>query len=285
MDQHEAVPELRERPDEGEVRRHRGCGEGATEGDATQRPQPGAALGHQRGPDDRHERGEEDRLPGQRGQGDRDAGPPPTPSRRRQEREGEQEHHRGLLARTPGGVGDDARDAHQQPGGDDAGQPVLVQVAAEEVDDPHADHREHQEEHPHAEQVVGADQPGRGRPEPGDQVRQRPGAVHHADVRRHPVGDLLPGVRVEAEVAGEVPVEAVDDEHPGRRGGDPDADHIGSAHQEAGSRSTSTGAWSEAPCPARSSRSMNAWVTRPASEGEPRMKSMRRPRFRSKRCR
>ena len=51
------------------------------------------------------------------------------------------------------------------------------------------------------------------------------------------------------------------------------------------SRSTTTGAWSEAPWPARSSRSMKACVTRYANDGEPSTKSMRMPRFRSNRCR
>ncbi len=50
-------------------------------------------------------------------------------------------------------------------------------------------------------------------------------------------------------------------------------------------RSTTTGAWSEAPLPARSSRSMNAPVTRSANGAEPSTKSIRRPRLRSKRCR
>ena len=51
--------------------------------------------------------------------------------------------------------------------------------------------------------------------------------------------------------------------------------------------STTTGAWSDGePVPwagSRSSRSMNAPVTRPASEGEQRAKSILRPRSRSKR--
>ena len=51
------------------------------------------------------------------------------------------------------------------------------------------------------------------------------------------------------------------------------------------SRSTTTGAWSEAPCPARSSRSMNAPVTRSASGGVASTKSIFRPRSRSKRWR
>ena len=51
------------------------------------------------------------------------------------------------------------------------------------------------------------------------------------------------------------------------------------------SRSTMTGAWSQAPLPARSSRSMKAPVTRSASDGVPRTKSIRMPRLRSKRCR
>ena len=51
------------------------------------------------------------------------------------------------------------------------------------------------------------------------------------------------------------------------------------------SRSTITGAWSLAPLPARSSRSMKAPVTRAAKDGLPRTKSMRMPRLRSKRCR
>jgi hypothetical protein len=43
--------------------------------------------------------------------------------------------------------------------------------------------------------------------------------------------------------------------------------------------STSTGAWSLGALPFRSSRTISAWVTRCASAGEPRMKSMRMPRF------
>ncbi len=50
-------------------------------------------------------------------------------------------------------------------------------------------------------------------------------------------------------------------------------------------RSTTTGAWSEAPCPARSSRSMNAPVTRGANEGVASTKSIFSPRSRSKRWR
>ena len=50
-------------------------------------------------------------------------------------------------------------------------------------------------------------------------------------------------------------------------------------------RSTMTGAWSLAPVPPRSSRSISAPVTRAANAGEPSTKSMRMPRFRSKRCR
>ena len=50
-------------------------------------------------------------------------------------------------------------------------------------------------------------------------------------------------------------------------------------------RSTITGAWSLAPLPARSSRSISAPVTRVAKAGEPSTKSMRIPRLRSKRCR
>ncbi len=50
-------------------------------------------------------------------------------------------------------------------------------------------------------------------------------------------------------------------------------------------RSTITGAWSEAPLPARSSRSMNAPVTSFAKPGFPSTKSIRIPRLRSKRCR
>ncbi len=49
--------------------------------------------------------------------------------------------------------------------------------------------------------------------------------------------------------------------------------------------STRTGAWSDAPFPARSSRSIEAPVTRAASGGEASTKSMRIPRFRSNRCR
>ena len=49
--------------------------------------------------------------------------------------------------------------------------------------------------------------------------------------------------------------------------------------------STITGAWSLAPVPARSSRSISAPVTRVAKAAEPSTKSMRIPRLRSKRCR
>ena len=49
------------------------------------------------------------------------------------------------------------------------------------------------------------------------------------------------------------------------------------------SRSTMTGAWSLAPLPLRSSRSISAPVTRPASAGEPSTKSMRMPSRRGKR--
>ncbi len=67
------------------------------------------------------------------------------------------------------------------------------------------------------------------------------------------------------------------------------ADHGGDHRQSPGgglySRSTTTGAWSEAPSPARSSRSTKPCTTRAARDGEPRTKSMRMPRLRSKRWR
>ncbi len=43
--------------------------------------------------------------------------------------------------------------------------------------------------------------------------------------------------------------------------------------------SMTTGAWSLAPLPLRSSRSIQAWSTRAASASEARMKSIRSPRF------
>ncbi len=64
----------------------------------------------------------------------------------------------------------------------------------------------------------------------------------------------------------------------------PSLDHdasLGGSHQSASS--AITGAWSEAPLPLRSSRSIIAPVTRAASAGEARMKSIRIPSFFGKR--
>ena len=60
---------------------------------------------------------------------------------------------------------------------------------------------------------------------------------------------------------------------------------IPSSRELCQSRSTITGAWSDAPLPARSSLSMKASVTRLARGGDPRTKSIRMPRFRSNRWR
>ena len=64
-----------------------------------------------------------------------------------------------------------------------------------------------------------------------------------------------------------------------------DAHFVRSSTTDGQARSTITGAWSLAPWPARSSRSIPAPVTRAARAGEPSTKSMRMPRLRSKRCR
>ena len=71
---------------------------------------------------------------------------------------------------------------------------------------------------------------------------------------------------------------------PGRGRCFPSLDHdasLGGSHQSASS--TITGAWSEAPLPLRSSRSIIAPVTRAARAGEARMKSIRIPSFFGKR--
>ena len=97
-----------------------------------------------------------------------------------------------------------------------------------------------------------------------DQVRQRAGPVEDADVRRHTVGHLLAAVGVDGQVTGQLALEAVSDEQRRRGQGDERTQRVGPAAADlpemfsAHARSTTTGAWSDAPAPALSSRSMNA---------------------------
>jgi hypothetical protein len=88
----------------------------------------------------------------------------------------------------------------------------LRNAAADQVDHDHAADGQRQVEQPHPEQVVHAHQPREHRAQARQQVRERPGPVQHPDVRRHPVGDLLTRVRVDAEVPRQEPVGAVQGE-------------------------------------------------------------------------
>ena len=305
----EGVPELLQRADGDVVEDEHQGGHDAADGEPDQGAEGAPPAADQQRPDERGADGaEEHRLPGERRQRDRDAGPSPAAVDHGPQGERHQQHHRGLLAGAAGGVGDEPLEGEQAGGGGDAGDAGVEGVAGQQVDHPHGDHREQQHQDPHRQQVVGAgvgaEQPPHPGRDTGHHVGERAGPVEDGDEGRDPLGELLPAVRVEREVAGQDAAEAVQQEHDGSHGPQEGAERVdatepaGNALQSvrhagqrravggrlvgpghASTRSTTTGAWSEAPVPARSSRSMKAPVTRPASAGEASTKSIRSPRF------
>ncbi len=288
VDQDEPVQELPQRPGQRVPGADQGGGyqptHGEPDGGGQHRlaPQPGNRDHGREQPDD------ERRLPGERRERHEDACQQPALLQHRPEHQDHEQHERGLLARPTDGIGHEPGEGEQRGSGGDPGQPGVEQVADQDVEHPHAGHRDQQHQQPHAQDVVHPDDAGSPHPDRRHEVGERPRPVEDADVRRHALHRLLGAVGVEREVAGEDAVEALDDEdHQGGHGQERSerVDPPPPAVHAASMRSTATGAWSEAPVPARSSRSMNAPETRAASDGEASTKSMRSPRFRSNRCR
>ena len=178
---------------------------------------------------DRERRADEERrLPGQRRQRDEDAGPPePVPADGHHRAE-EEQHDRGLLARTVGGVEVEARRPRTAPPpwrrrrrGRRAARDRRRRRARSQATD------SRRNSHPHGEHVVDAEPPGRPAPRcPGTRWLSGPEPVDDAFVRRHPVGDLLAGVRVEGQVAAEVAVEAAQPEDVPREQGQRRAERV-----------------------------------------------------------
>ena len=93
--------------------------------------------------------------------------------------------------------------------------PRPEEVPTEQVDRAHAGRGDQHEKHAHRDDVVEPARAGEQHPDGREDVSEWTGAVQDAEVRRHPVGHLLPGVAVDGQIPGQRPVEpvqAVDDD-------------------------------------------------------------------------